>query len=81
MQIMEITGGVITVMCCLVIQFINTARWQKMEGLLMKARSHTALWEIKYYFVTMMFSKSILVLNGLMQNKQCKDIPSSSKKV
>jgi hypothetical protein len=25
--------------------------------------------------------KSILVLSGLMQNKQCKDTPSSSKKV
>jgi hypothetical protein len=28
-----------------------------MEGLLMKARSHTAFWEIKYYFDTTMFSK------------------------
>lgn len=29
-------------------------------------------WEIKYYFVTM-------VLNGLMQNKHCKDTPSSQR--
>jgi len=28
-----------------------------MEGLLIKAISHTAFWEIKYYFVTMMFSR------------------------
>ena len=37
-------------------------------------------WEIKYYFATMMFSRVFLALNGLMQNKQCKDPPTSLKK-
>lgn len=51
---------------------INTARWQKMEGLLMKAINHTAFWEIKYYFVTMMFSRVFWYSKGSSKRNNVK---------
>jgi hypothetical protein len=43
-----------------------------MGRLMMKARSHTAFWEIKHYFVTMMFSKVFWYLVGSCKTNNVK---------
>jgi hypothetical protein len=43
-----------------------------MEGLLMKAINHTAFWEIKYYFVTMMFSRVFWYSKGSSKRNNVK---------
>ena len=51
-----------------------------MEGMLMKAISHIAFWEIKYYFVTMMLSRVFWYSKGSCKRNNVKIHQASQRR-